>query len=442
MKKFRTGAASFYIVAFSTLILVIIAASFATAIVSEVMRSSNDDLSQSAYDAALAGVEDAKLAFNNYWNCIKDGAVYDTAALSNGDDVTCQDIVYWMRHYQVEDGGCDMVGHILGRIDKHVTDSETGVPVEEGENNNMEQAYTCTIIRTNLGDYRASLSPSENYRVITPEFDEGKTAKDVAYVKFNWYLNNDETDYNYSNIVNGAVAFPSLNTGVPVPPVMSLQLIQTADTFSLQQLISKNSGALTDRAAVFLVPTDANSQANMSTSSGETYVGIYGQHTIFEGAGQKTDYMNLLSQGQIANTNDHSKDLPFTVRCDKNDEYACSTMMHLPEPINGGRNEKTFALVVALPYGQPETDFSLEFYDRSGNLLTLGRTQIAIDSTGRANDLYRRIETRLETTDNSMEFPFYALQLGGSSNGGESLSKVLTPTSEWSADQYPEYTNY
>ena len=65
MKKFRTGAASFYIVAFSTLILVIIAASFATAIVSEVMRSSNDDLSQSAYDAALAGVEDAKLAFNN-----------------------------------------------------------------------------------------------------------------------------------------------------------------------------------------------------------------------------------------------------------------------------------------------------------------------------------------------------------------------------------------
>ena len=60
--KNKKGAASFYIVAFSTLIMVIIAASFAAIIISEVTRTSNDDLAQSAYDSALAGVEDAKLA--------------------------------------------------------------------------------------------------------------------------------------------------------------------------------------------------------------------------------------------------------------------------------------------------------------------------------------------------------------------------------------------
>ena len=72
MKKskglFKEGAASFYVVAFSTMILMVIAASFAAIIISEMNRTSNDDLAQSAYDSALAGIEDAKIAFYNYQN--------------------------------------------------------------------------------------------------------------------------------------------------------------------------------------------------------------------------------------------------------------------------------------------------------------------------------------------------------------------------------------
>ncbi len=71
--SFKKGAASFYMVAFSTLILVIIVASFAAIIISAVIRASNDDLSQSAYDSALAGIEDAKLAYYNYRACIEQG---------------------------------------------------------------------------------------------------------------------------------------------------------------------------------------------------------------------------------------------------------------------------------------------------------------------------------------------------------------------------------
>ena len=69
--KTKRGAASFYIVAFSTLILVVLAMSFAAIIISEVSRTSNDDLAQSAYDSALAGVEDAKLAYYNYQSCLE-----------------------------------------------------------------------------------------------------------------------------------------------------------------------------------------------------------------------------------------------------------------------------------------------------------------------------------------------------------------------------------
>ena len=71
--RFREGAASFYVVAFATLVFVIIAVSFAAVVVAEMVRTSNADLSQSAYDSALAGIEDAKLAFYNYQMCKEQG---------------------------------------------------------------------------------------------------------------------------------------------------------------------------------------------------------------------------------------------------------------------------------------------------------------------------------------------------------------------------------
>ena len=106
--KFKKGAASFYIVAFATLILMIIAVSFASIIISEMNRTSKDDLAQSAYDSALAGVEDAKLAFSNYKKCIANGA---TAKEPVSDaPLDCSAIVWYMEHPD-----CGMVGKILGR---------------------------------------------------------------------------------------------------------------------------------------------------------------------------------------------------------------------------------------------------------------------------------------------------------------------------------------
>ena len=103
-KQYKKGAASFYIVAFSTLILMIVAISFAAVIISEVERTSNDDLSQSAYDSALAGIEDAKMAYYNYLNC-KD---------KDGDN--CKLINTLMNDDTERDADdCNMVWEMLGR---------------------------------------------------------------------------------------------------------------------------------------------------------------------------------------------------------------------------------------------------------------------------------------------------------------------------------------
>ena len=150
-RRTKEGAASFYVVAFSTLILMIIATSFAAIIISEVTRTMNDDLSQSAYDSAMAGIEDAKLAFHNYQNCLSqqndgNGGVTERCAeimrLMNGDDFDSEE--------------CDMVAKMIERR------GEDGVIIEESNTNNvgnnMQQAYTCVTMTNKISNYWSTLS--------------------------------------------------------------------------------------------------------------------------------------------------------------------------------------------------------------------------------------------------------------------------------------------
>lgn len=434
-KKFKKGAASFYIVAFATLILVVVASSFAIVIISEVSRTSNDDLSQSAYDAALAGVEDAKLAYSNYRICLEKHSSYNDS-LTGDAWVNCQDIVYWMRHPD-----CDMVAHILGRIGKY----EKGeVLVQEtttaggGSSNNINEAYTCVMIETSLSDYRASLSSSNLYQVVKVNLDNGVRAADIEAVKLSWYSNREGAIHNFTNVLTttNRVAFQSVNaTKVATPPMLAVGLVQTASVFTLEQLNGRNVGATTDRATMYFVPTNSTSMAINSVEN--NYVGIY------------NGSMNKITAAQIASTNDHMKDLPFVVYCDPNisEEFMCSVTMVLPEPIGGNRSDETFMFTVALLYEQPDTDFALEFICRDNNpcstttnadgsttatdVARLDGVQVVIDSTGRANDLYRRVEMRLEAADSTFTYPTYAIQVLGEDTGGSApLEKNMTVTEE------------
>lgn len=435
-KKFKKGAASFYIVAFATLILVVVASSFAVVIISEIARTSNDDLSQSAYDAALAGVEDAKLAYANYRACLEKQPSYPDA-LTGDATPNCQDIVYYMKHPD-----CDMVGHILGRIGKN----EHGeVLVQEtttssgGNTNNMNEAYTCAMINTSLPDIRASLSSSNLYQVVKVKLDNGVRAADIETVKISWYSQREGAIYNFTNFLSTSfrVAFQSLkSTKAATPPTISVGLIQTANTFTLEQLNGKTTGGKTDRATMYFVPTDSKSAA--MTSGNNNYTGIY------DGSANK------LTAAQVASTNDHMKDLPYAVYCDPNgnDEFLCSVEMKLPAAVGGDRSDETFMFVVGLPYEQPDTDFSLEFFCKDGsacstqtntdgsttssNIARTDGVQVVIDSTGRANDLYRRVEMRLEATDSTFAYPMYAIQvLGGNSGYTAPLEKNMTVTTEY-----------
>lgn len=441
LNKFRKGVASFYIVAFSTLILLVVSVSFAAVIISEVTRTSNDDLSQSAYDSAMAGVEDAKLAFANYRKCIESGATV-TSSLSSGNNVTCSDIIYWVEHPD-----CDQVAHILGRIGKfdsgEVLVSDTVTVSGNKVSSDLDQAYTCVQIDAELSDYKATLTSSRPDKVVKVKLD-GVAASQLQYVRIKWFSNREGSVYNYSNFAGERVAFQPISAvRASTPPTLQVQLIQTSNSFHLSQFDEASEG-VTDRATLYLVPTSNSGKASASYSTDKYF-------PQYEANG-KTG-RNWISKGKVAHTNQRDKkNFPYVVYCPNNStsDYACSVDIELPTAVGGGRSNETFSFVVSLPYGEPDTDFSIEYYCAdgatcskqqvvSGGTTTMQNsskamikgTQVGVDSTGRANDLFRRVEVRLESVDDSFNQPSYAVQLLSNSTSGSTIEKSLTVTKEW-----------
>ena len=420
-RKFKKGAASFYIVAFSTLILVVIATGFATVILSEISRTANDDLSQSAYDSALAGIEDAKVAYSNYRRCKEAGAKQQK---SNNSEITCGDIVYWVEHDYGEDEAakCAMVGRILGKIGKDDTGEVTlgGVQRTSGsKETTTNQAYTCVTLNTDLKDYRTTLNDSKKTQMLRASMGNGETNA-AKKIKISWYSVarfKDVTLGNYAEYANNKVIFPKYSSGVTAPPIVEVQIVQTAKEFGLDDFDKVESGK-TDRATLFFVPTSTP---------------VYGKGDNYIGLGNK----NVVSANDVVKTNDRTvMNKAFSTYCpnDPQREFYCNVEIELPGVIRGGdRSNHTFTISISLPYQRPSTDFSIELCDESGcnspvennqlidtntddsNVKKISNVQIAIDSTGRANDLYRRVEARVETADTTFGagYPLYALEVLG-----------------------------
>lgn len=446
-KKNKQGAASFYVVAFSTLILLIVVASFTALVISQVTRSSNDDLSRSAYDSALAGVEDAKLAFFNYQNCLAQGAV---ATVDNNDsNLTCGEIIGLVEASASDffggGGNCDVVARILGRT----IDSNNGVAVSENKkNNNMQQYYTCVKMQTTLKDYRATLSSASSLKVIQAKFDSVR-ADDIKTVKISWGSSLKKQQVSgtdsYFNASNNSISFPAYasESRTPNPSALGFAIVQAGDEYKMSDFDLVSGQSQTNRGQLYLVPIGEH-----NSRSGGNYFPTTGEE-------------NFVSKNYLVKSNDKTpQNLPVGVECDEysknGKEFACSAMIELPEPIGGKRADDNFIIAVTLPFGNP-TDFALEFFCADGQdcaheeviaeyedsaeaikkeQANLKGVQVAVDSTGKANDLYRRVEARLEGSDSMAISLLGPLELfggnGGSGGGGNGgFKKDLTVTCEY-----------
>lgn len=408
-KKFKSGATSIYVVVVSALLLSVITLSFIRIIINESSRTASDELSQAAYDSALAGVEDAKVALKKYFECInreKSGATDP-----EGDCEHLKDTIGKSMEDGSEEGGgdkpdCDRVAKALGRI----ADNEgKEVLVQESTSGNDEktvQAYTCVLLNPITSDYRSTLSSETPVRVI-PLKPADVGAEQITGVKISWFSEDDGTDYNNKN----KNSFTPFSDGAPTPSTISAQIIQTAASYSLSDFETTDNDS-TNRGTVFLTA---------DTSSGSSN--------------------NHVDRDIIINSNKHDVlSVPSVTKCQnlktssggENDEFSCTTTIEIPAPVNANisgnkgvtsRNPDTFYLALSLPYGQPSTSFSIQLCTDGGSKGNRGRcnttanfdkVQVAVDSTGRANDMYSRVEARVEFADIHSPYPEFALLATGS----------------------------
>jgi len=467
--KTKKGAAAVYVVIFTATLLGVISLSFVRLMLSEMGRTGNYSLSQSAYNSALAGIEDAKIVLLRYQNCVNNGGTYS--------GIACDEYIKQLQtNVEESSQNCDLVSELLGyNNDNHETIIQTKSEESEGVNINnaisdaassFDQAYTCVRISPKNSDYVTTLTENYPTKIIPIRTSSASETNKVNRIVLSWFsrqnlesLSENGLDDTRFHIFNGteapmngkmkgdminefqtaSVYANSFNENPVVPSVIQATLIQTSNNFKLSEFYSAK-GEKTNRGTITLRPTNEN-----------PYDIEY-----------ENNYSNPINGNPFASSAKKSQNSPLDVHCFINNDndipvssgYACTADIFVPRPIGGDedqRNYTTFFLVVNLPYGDPETDVRVELMNCSDENVSIfektddagcknidfADVQPIVDSTGRANDLFRRIEARIELVDVYFPIANYALAVDKTKDGEGDVNKDFYVTKNC---EYEEWT--
>ncbi|PID31557.1 hypothetical protein CR983_00535 [Candidatus Saccharibacteria bacterium] len=324
-----------FIVIFASLLLSIMTVGFISIITSDQQRSTDDEQSQSAYDAALAGVEDGKRVLS---------------ACQDGDLAACQ---------AIRRGDCNTVQ--ASGVEGAPTDDEVVLKSTVfGDGSQLNQAYTCVVINEDTPDYLATISADES--ILVPL----RSNQYFSKVAISWYT---EKDAVAPRPVNAIPALPSLSEWLPVgrPPLLRTQLVQYNDGTILPSNFDANDYAHT----LYLYPTTQVSAL------------AFGYDV------RRVGSLDL----QRARCSDGSFPLLG---------YACQAVIDLPGNNTSFAQRAGFLRLTSIYSG---THVRVQLQNDSGDVVDFAGIQPAIDSTGRANDLFRRVEARVENTTPDFPFP-------------------------------------
>lgn len=287
-KMYSRGGTSLFIVIFTTLMLTIITTSFIQTTMRHQQQASNADLSQSAYDSAMVGVEDAKRALL---------ALRECEIVADGDAV-CDGV----KGAFLDSQNCEFL-------------QGTGIGVSFASNNEVmvgkeaqNQAYTCVKVKTDSESFDGSLLANTGSKLIPLRSDNA-----FSKVRISWFMNKDVA-------ATGAIGAPPASlTTLPAtwpanaPSVMRTQLIQfakggpvntaqldTADGARTLFLRPSSGGGTTSNFAL----DDRNSSINslISTSCQTGTVAAYSCSTVLTLPTDSSNRMSYLNLSAIYNT--------------------------------------------------------------------------------------------------------------------------------------------
>lgn len=360
------GAVSLFIVIFTAVLIAIISVSFISLMIQGQRQSTTDDLSRSAYDSAQAGVEDAKRALVEY-----------NEACTGGDTERCAQLNSIFQRDQcstLQDAGV-------------VSTSAEEVVIKQQEGDaQLQQAYTCVKLQTDSPDYLGTLS-SDNSRVVPL-----RGVSDFNKITLEWFMKSDlRTD---EGEAEATVDLPSTaDTTLPKladwprnrPALIRSQLIQ----------YGTNGFQLSDFDSTVASKSNANT------------LFFYPSGTVDTGV--PTGVFNFLSD--IRRSQD-TRNLQ-QVRCDVGftSFYACKATILLPRAI-GQDNDSRVAFLRLNALYSAGNNFRIQLYNNDTRVNFAG-VQAIVDSTGRANDQFRRVQSRVELDVSTYPYPEAAVDITG-----------------------------
>lgn len=355
-QQLQKGSVSLFLVIFSALLTIVIITAFIRIMLQDQMQATANDLSKSALDSANAGVEDAKRAVLRYTQGCPSGPSTNTDCSS------------W---FSAMDGShCDVSQKVLGTSGGEVTVG----------NASINQAYTCVKVTLNTDDYVDTLLPGASKIVpLKPEKDSA-TGKDIAYdtVTLSWFSRNDLA--HASNAVSGILLDSTADTTVKkysdwnprTPSLMRAQLLQFGSNFNLTSFDSTDV-TINNTATLFLRP---------GSIGGTTF-------NFTDGYVANPSLVDCGTTGSFSLTSGTGS-------------YGCVATIKLPLPVGATsiNDRKEAYLRLLAPYNT-QTSFQVKL-SNGANPVKFGGVQPKVDSTGRADDQFRRVSTRVQQGD----FPY------------------------------------
>jgi Tfp pilus assembly protein PilX len=369
----ESGAVSLFLVIFAMLLITVVTLSFLRTMIADQQQASVSDLSRSAYDSSLAGVEDAKRAL-----------IYYRTVCASGDVATCAAAKAALDSTTCNQGLANVVD----------ISNNKEVPVQQSQSANdtqLNQAYTCVKMKLETNDYVGTLEAN------TSKIIPLKTTGNFSQVLLQWFTTDDfGTTGTSVDLQSTPPQFDPGGTNQNIwpllaqsswpatrPSVMRTQMFQYGKNFTLAGFDSNTSG-VSNANTMFLYPTGVTGTPN-ATQDTWTFTD---RDTRLQPTGTP---LGTTCSGKLSGGG-----------------YACSAILNLPAPIGNAPGDLTRTAYLRLTALYKATHFSVSPMNTQ-----FDGVQPSIDSTGRANDQYRRVESRVDLIDTNFPFPEAALDVSG-----------------------------
>lgn len=376
-KNFKKGGVSIFIVIIVGVLVSIMSASFLRLMFRDQEQASKLDLSQSAYDSAQAGVEDAKrflrifrAACGPSGTGIFEGVTHNCNAMRSAiQNESC---------YTLATAG---IGNPNGETIIQTTSGAGGASNDAS----LNQAYTCVKLRMNTADFLGRTndgSPSVINLKGTAAFDR---------VRIRWHSRENMTNGN--NIALDLLSNPSVR-----PRIDS------------RNWRNQNRPAILKAQFYGYIPGVGGSSSIMDTpypddGNGASEMLFYPTNSA---SALSSNVSNMPTVRRNESSSQATTDYTFTKCSDRMDAnsnaYACETT------VNIGRNvSPNDVLYLRLTPLMNDSNFRVELLN-GNTVVDFAGVQPTVDSTGRANTQLRRVESRIGFNDTSFPVPLFSAQ--------------------------------